>query len=53
MNTKKSEFSEGEWKSAVITQIKYRKNILGTSVEDKQWLQLSANRKDFSTDQLE
>ena len=38
---------------ALITQVKYRKLILGTVVENKKLLQLSSNKKEFSTEESE
>ena len=42
-----------EKKDAIITQIKYRKYVLSTKVSDKKLLQLTANRKEFSKQELE
>ena len=42
-----------EKKDAIITQIKYRKYVLSTKVSDKKLLQLTANRKEFSIQELE
>ena len=40
-------------KDAIIAQIKYRKQVLSTRVNDKRLLQLTANRKEYSLQELE
>ena len=40
-------------KDAIIAQIKYRKQVLSTKVNDKRLLQLTANRKEYSLQELE
>ena len=49
----KEKIDKNKWKAALITQVKYRKLILGTVVENKKLLQLSSNKKEFSTEELE
>ena len=49
----KEKIDKNKWKAALVTQIKYRKVILGTVVENKKLLQLSSNKKEFSTQELE
>ena len=48
-----SERNQKEKKAALTAQIKYRKVVIGTKVNDKKLLQLSSNRKDFSVPELE
>ena len=48
-----TELSEKEKKIAITAQIKYRKVVLGTKVNDKKLLQLSSNWKDYSAEELE
>ena len=48
----KRNIDERKWKAALITQIKYQKVVLETCVKDK-LLQLTSNRKELSTQQLE
>ena len=42
-----------ERKDAIIAQIKYRKQVLSTRLTDKKLLQLTVNRKEYSTQELE
>ena len=49
----KEKIDKNKWKAALTTQIKYRKLILGTVVENKKYLQFSSNKKEFSTEELE
>ena len=42
-----------EKKDAIIAQIKYRKQVLSTRVTDKKLLQLTVNRREYSTQELE
>ena len=44
---------ERKWKAALIIQIKYWRVVLETCVKDKKLLQLTSNRKELSTQQLE
>ena len=48
-----SELNQNEKKAALTAQIKYRKVVISTKVNDKKLLQLSSNRKDFSVPELE
>ena len=49
----KRNIDERKWKAALITQMKYWKVVLETCVKDKKLLQLTSNRKELSTQQLE
>ena len=49
----KRNIDERKWKEALITQTKYWKVVLETCVKDKKLLQLTSNRKELSTQQLE
>ena len=42
-----------EKKDAIIAQTKYRKQVLSTRVNDKKLLQVTVNRKEYSTQELE
>ena len=48
-----AQLEEKQKKVAIITQIKYQKLLLGTKVSDKRLLQLSSNKRVFSTQELE
>ena len=48
-----AELNEREKKDAIITQIKYRKVVLGTKVSDKKLLQITSNQKEYSLQELE
>ena len=49
----KEKIDKNKWNAALTTQVKYRKLVLGTVVENKKLLQLSSNKKEFSTEELE
>ena len=49
----KEKIDKNKWKAALTTQVKYQKLVLGTVVENKKLLQLSSNKKEFSTEELE